>query len=248
MNNYYSRQSDIDYASCSQLDKFDQCEATYKAYLNGEYNYEKTESLLLGSYVHSWAEGKLEEFKQDNPEIFTKNGVLKCNFRKANKMIDVLSKDPLCMEMLKGESELVFHGEINGMPWKIRVDKFYEKRVVDLKTTKDIYEKTWKDGQKVNFIENYNYQRRAAIYSEIIRQNLGFLPEFYLVVVSKEVVPNKEIIDMTDVERWKEELNQLKTKRFKLLREQKIDALRCERCDYCKSTKMLKKSINYKEI
>jgi hypothetical protein len=56
----------------SQFKAFEKCEAAALAELTGEYQREKTVSLLVGSYVDAHFEGTLDVFKAQNPEIFTK--------------------------------------------------------------------------------------------------------------------------------------------------------------------------------
>ena len=110
--NYYSIESDKKYMSCSQYDKFEQCEAAAIAYLKGEIKHEQSIPMLVGNYVHSWAEGTLEEFKATHPEILTQKGTLKSEFKLAEAMIDTLKNDEFCMYMLQGESEVEMYGEL----------------------------------------------------------------------------------------------------------------------------------------
>lgn len=256
VDNYYSIESDRQFMSCSQYDMFLDCEAKYKAYLDGIYKRSQSIAFLEGNYIHSWAEGKLEEFQEANPEMFSSRGPtkgsLKSNFIHCETMIQTLKTDKFCMLMLQGESEITFTGEIFGVPWKIRVDKWQREknRIVDLKTTKSITEKEFKDGQRVSFIEFYNYLRRAAIYAEIVKQNTSIEPSFYIVAVSKESTPDKAIINLTDPERYALELDKIKQNinRIKLLRAGIIEPVRCEQCDFCKETKILTKVINYKDL
>jgi hypothetical protein len=208
---------------------------------------------LFGNYVHAWAEGKLEEFKDKNKEkIFTKTNTLRADFVQAEKMIETLKDDKFCMFMLEGESEVTFTGDLFGEPWKIRVDKWQKdkNRIIDLKTTKSITEKTWNGQARVSFLEIYNYQRRAAIYSEIVKQNTGKLPEFYIVAVSKEEIPDKAIIRMTDEERWQQEIYDVgvKMERIKHVKSGVVEAVRCGSCDYCRMTKKITKIIDYREV
>lgn len=97
-NNYYSKEANKAYMSVSQFKDFTKCEAMAMAKLNGEFEQSKTTALLVGSYVDSYFEGTLEEFKETNTEIFsvkifedentakllpeeylTKNGTIKTN-------------------------------------------------------------------------------------------------------------------------------------------------------------------------
>jgi hypothetical protein len=234
--------------SCSKLDQFETCEATAVA----NFQKEKSKEMLIGNYVHSYFDNTLDDFINEHPEVFLKNKQeLRAEYKLAETMIETLTKDKFCMYLLgKGESEKIFTGEIHGVPWKIRVDKIHENRIVDIKTTKSIHEKEWYNGEKVNFIRRWHYMRRAAVYTEIVRQNIGTLPEFFLTVVSKETPPDKAIVDMNDRREWTIELEGLKEtlKRIELLRSGKLEPVRCERCEYCRSTKELNKVIFWNNL
>ena len=80
--NYYSQEANQAYMSVSQYKEFCgsmgkiPCEAQALAKLRGEWEMEKTVALMVGSYVDAHFEGTLNLFKAQNPEIFTKQGVL----------------------------------------------------------------------------------------------------------------------------------------------------------------------------
>ena len=63
------------------------CEFYGMEKLNGRWEDEKSTALLVGSYVDSYFEGSLEQFKKENPEIFTQKGELKANFKQAEEII-----------------------------------------------------------------------------------------------------------------------------------------------------------------
>ena len=73
------------------------------AILNEEWRTEKTTSLLVGSYVDCYFEGTLETFKAESPEIFTKQGELKSEYRKANDIIARCERDELFTNYMSGE-------------------------------------------------------------------------------------------------------------------------------------------------
>jgi len=254
MNNYFSLEADNQYMSCSLLDMFLSCESKTMNYLKGTYSRSTSSTaLIVGNYVHAWAEGTLEKYKEKyKSEIFTNKGTLRSDFIVAENMIRTVEQDEFCMFMLEGESEVTFTGELFGEKWKIRVDKWQKEknRIIDLKTTKSIHEKTWVDGQKLSFIDVYHYQRRAAVYSEIVKQHTGKLPSFYIVAVSKEAIPDKAIINLTDEERWQQEIYDVGVKmdRIKLVKAGKVEPVRCETCDYCRQTKKVDKIIDYRDV
>ncbi len=61
--NYYSQKANKEFFSVSQIKDFLKCEAQAMAKLSGEWVEEPTTAMLIGSYVDSWFEGTLEDFK-----------------------------------------------------------------------------------------------------------------------------------------------------------------------------------------
>lgn len=91
--NYYSKEADKEFMSVSQYKKFAGClgrlgcEAKAMAELNGEWEDEKSTSMMVGSYVDAHFDGTLDLFRAQNPEIFTKQGALKAEYRRAEEVI-----------------------------------------------------------------------------------------------------------------------------------------------------------------
>ena len=173
-------------------------------------------------------------------------------------MIATLESDPLAMYTLEGQKEVILTAEFAGAWWKVMVDARNEekRRNVDLKTTRSISEHSWSDehGAKVNSVEKYNYPLQTAIYSEIDRLANG-RPEydwwpFYIVAVSKESVPDKAVVHMHDSDRYISELGQIKANMPRILtvKSHKAEPIRCEKCDYCRSTKKLAGAVYYKNL
>lgn len=244
--------------SRSQYLGFLECEARQMAKLTGKWVEEPSDALLVGSYVHSWNDGTRREFIADHPEMFTQKGELKAPFKVAEKMIATLEADPLCMYMLQGQKEVIFTAEFAGVVWKVMADTYNleRRRMVELKTTRSIRETSWSEEYKcrVSFVEQYNYLLQAALYCEIERRANG-RPEgdwldYYMVAVSKDNVPDKEVIDLRDPERYLIELEQIKVNmpRIIAVKSGQIEPARCERCDYCRSTKVLTGAVHYTQI
>lgn len=256
--NYHSLEANCEFMSRSQYLDFLSCEAAAMAYLAGRWTVEETTPLLVGSYVHSWNNGTQREFVSEHPEMFTKQGGLRAEFKQAEKMISALENDPLAVYMLEGQKEVIFTAEFAGARWRVMVDSYRPEkhRMVDLKTTRSIREYVWSDElrARVSFIEMYNYPLQAALYAEIERLANGRPEEdwfdFYAVAVSKENVPDKEIIDLRDPGRYAEELEKVKINMPRILAVKKgqEEPFRCERCDYCRSTKQLRGSVYYAEL
>jgi len=74
--------------------------------------------------------------------------------------------------------------------------------------------------------------------------------EFMIVAVSKEKFPDKAVINLTDPTRLAAELAavQANMPRILALKAGLEEPIRCENCNYCRSTKVLNKVIQYAEV
>ena len=103
--NYFSKNANQYYMSVSQWKAFEKCPASALAEINGKYEREKTTALLVGSYVDSYFEGDLENFKTENPEIFKKDGTLKAEYIQAEAIIQRILRDKLFCEYMSGNQD-----------------------------------------------------------------------------------------------------------------------------------------------
>lgn len=249
--NYFSKEMQLKYCGSSELKSFQECESRAMAKLNGEYNDEKTTSLLIGSYIDSYYEGSLDKFKEENPEIFKKDGILKAEYKKADEIIERLQKDELFSKYMSGEKQVVMTGEIEGLPFKIKIDSYHkDKAIVDLKIVKD-FQYIWNDKtrEKENFVYYWKYNWQAAIYQEIVRQNTGKQLPFFICAATKETVTDFAVLSIPqDV--LDESLEQIKKyiPRIKLLKEGKEIPNKCCKCNYCIQNKKLEKIIDFRKI
>ncbi|CVK18494.1 PD-(D/E)XK nuclease-like domain-containing protein [Sporomusa sphaeroides] len=260
--NYHSQAANLHYMSVSQYKNWISCEAATLANLKGEYEPEDKTALLVGQYVHCWAEGPdaLEKFICDHPEIISSKGPtkgeLKSEYRHADEMIACLANDPKVMFYLQGRKEIILTAEMFGIPWKVKIDVDNPglNYLLDLKTTKSITEHVWSDEIRkyVSFIEEWQYMIQVAVYSEVERIARGRdnWRDFYCIAVSKEKVPDHAIIDLTDHDRVQEELNKIRENmpRIIAVKAGKEPPVRCERCEYCRATKKVDKIIHYTEL
>ena len=92
-SNYYSEKANQQFISVSQYKDFfgtlgyKGCEAQALAKLKGEYKEEPSTAMLVGSYIDSYFEGTLDDFKTNHPEIVKKDGTLKAEFKQAEDII-----------------------------------------------------------------------------------------------------------------------------------------------------------------
>lgn len=126
--NYFSNEMNMKYTGSSQIKSFLSCEARTLAELKGEWIEEPSTALKQSSYVDAWMSNELEEFKKENPDIFTKQGNLKSEYRIAEKIIKQIEQDAMFFKYIKtGENQVIMTGEISNVPIKIKIDCFHSR-------------------------------------------------------------------------------------------------------------------------
>lgn len=227
--NYFSPESNKKYFSVSQYKDFLKCEAMAMAKISGEHKMPMTTPLLVGSYIDTYFEGTLDEFKEKhNSEIFTKQGALRADFRKAEEIIKRIERDTLFMKFMSGEKQRIFTAEMFGVPWKIKMDSYCEGVcITDLKIVRNF--KT---------LPNWRYDIQGAVYQQIEHLNTGSRLPFYLAVATKEDTTDLDIFQITqdslDFALAEVEGNM---PRFIAVKNGEEEPIRCGECNYCKATK-----------
>lgn len=240
-SNYHGIDANKAYWSVSLFKAFDRCEASGLASVRGEYEREQTDALLIGSYVDAYFSGELDEFiKRDGDKMFKKNGELYAKFEHANDIIDTVEAQPLMVEFLKGQKQVIRTASLFDVDWKIKMDVFNGERIVDLKCVKD-FEPMYKDGfGRMSWIEYWGYDIQGAIYQKVVEQNTGKKLPFYIVAVTKEKIPDVAVIQIPQhVLDTALKIVEAKIDRFDLVKMGEIEPTRCEKCEYCKQTKRL---------
>jgi hypothetical protein len=245
--NYFSQNNNRKYSGASQFKSFMKCSAMALAELNGEWEREDTTTLLVGSYVDSWFEGTLDEFKKEHPEVFKKDGTLKSEYVHAETIIARVQQDELFMEYMGGKKQVIKTGHIDGIPFKIKIDSYHKgKMIVDLKVIKDfkpIYDED--KGGYIDFIRYWGYDIQAAIYQAVEGNRLPF----YICAVTKEKTPGLKVIQIPQA--WIDgalELVKHNIEMIDMIKHGEMPPIRCEHCDYCKSTKKLTRVISAEEL
>lgn len=267
-DNYYSVEADREYMSCSQYQDFLNCEAAAMARLEGRYVPPETEALIVGNYFHSAMENEeahnsfCESHFDDiyKSKVDRKSGEIIVTgkyapFEKADKMLATMKNDEYISSIisLPGENEKIMTGEIFGIPWKIKLDKYCpeQRLIIDYKTTADIYKSEYnpETGERECFVEFLGYMMRAAIYSEIEKQNTGCEndPKFLIIAISKQDPPDKGVYLLNHRQRYDYELEVVKKNLAHIfdVKSKRIKPRRCGRCEYCRSTKRIKKTLPY---
>lgn len=251
--NYYSKEANKEYMSVSQYKDFAgtygkmACEFSAVEKLEERWEQKKTTPLLVGSYVDSYFEGTVGEFKKETPEIFTQDGELKAPYIQADKIIERMERDPLFMMYMSGKKQVIMTAELFGTKWKIKIDSYAEGiAITDLKVVESITKPKWvRDIGYLDFIRYWGYDIQGAIYQEVVYRNTGLRLPFYIAAGTKEEEPNIEVIHVTqnylDEAKHMVEMNMPRILRVK---NGEAEPDRCEMCDCCRHTKVLKRPIS----
>lgn len=274
--NYYNADANWQYWSTSQFKDFEQCEAAALAKLKGVWKPPKSttgaDPLVLGNLVHSKFESDeaYHEFLESTYEAkTTKDKVVKIkdeickygnpekgikkDYQKADKMIKALADDPLFKATYVGDREVPVTGEIDGIPWKGKIDclNLDEGYFCDLKTVDDIHKGHWNNQIKarVNFIVDRQYIMQMAVYRELLRQTYGINLQAFIFAVSKQETPDKLAVKFSDW-RYEEALEPVHRliHRFDAVKNGLEKPDRCEQCDYCRRTKQLNHFVEVGDI
>lgn len=189
-NDYYEPDH---YMSVSKWKKLNKCELDG---FRGFDNSNLSTALLVGQFVDSYVEGTLDEFKKNHPEIISSKGKtkgqLKADYKYAEVICDYIDNDPMLQKFLSGDKQTIMTGEIQGVPFKIKMDSYSEGIAInDLKVMRTV---TNSSNEFYDFITPWGYDVQLACYQEIVRQNTGDKLPCYICAVTKEDPINSVII------------------------------------------------------
>lgn len=266
--NYFAPEIQMAYMGASQFKAFRDCEAAALAEIKGEYVRPTTTALLVGSYVDAHFEGTLDIFRAKHPGLFKRDGDLKSDYVKAEEIIARLERDELYMMLMSGRKQVVCTGEISEIPFKIKIDSlldastvteivkrfpdtapifgFGDGAIIDQKIMKDL-SSIWSSDEHayIPFVEAWGYNIQGAIYQAIE----GHMLPFVLAVGTKENEPDIAALSVHDAD-LEAKLHEVEDEapRHWAIKKGEIAPRRCERCDYCRSTKRLTRINDYREI
>ena len=255
--NYYTQEANERYMSVHQYLDFaghmgvQGCESRAMAALRGDYVKEKTVAMQVGSYVDAFFEGSLDQFKEQNPDIFTQKGELKANFKQAEKMIERALKDEKFMAAMSGEKQVIMTGYLFGCDWKIKIDSYLPgKAIVDLKTASDLH-RAWKvkDFGYASCAEYWGYTVQMAVYQKIVEINTGEKLPCYLAFITKEDSPELKLcyIDQTTLDHSLNEV-EMNMNSVLMVKSGEVEPIPCGKCDWCKATEPIDKVINIADL
>lgn len=225
-----------DYMSYSRFRRFLRCEASAVS----DYREPPTTALLFGSYVDAYFSNELEQFVLEHPEVYKKDGTLKADFVTCQDIITRIESDEQFSHLLSGEKQKIMTGEIDGMPFKIKIDSYLpDEAIVDLKVMKD-FNRVWSDalGRNTNFIEAYDYDIEMAIFQEVAYQNTGKRLPVYIAAITKESPSDIGIFKLSQtILDNAMQIVKGYLPRIKQVIDGEVAPTRCEKCAYCRSTK-----------
>ena len=245
---YYGVEANRKYFSVSQFKSFQKCEAAALAELKGEYIPERGRALLLGSYVDEMLTGtkkSQEKFVEENrADLFKRNGDPYADVAQADETILRVRNQPLMMHYLSGERQVIMTGEIEGVPFKIKMDSYKPGEFIcDLKYMASLRSPNLFQ----SMISYWGYDDQAACYQEIVRQNTGERLPFIFDVVTKEKPAH---LAVGQISQWNMDIAlenvRKKIKRYQAIKNGEIEPERCEDygCDYCTTTKIITEPID----
>ena len=264
--NYHSTEARLEYMGYSQFTDFLKCEKEALARVLGEIEDKSSPALLFGSYVDNYfsKEIPMDTFVTQHPEMFTKQGTLKADYKNIDNVIFTIENDKMLLKYLNGEHQVIMTGVIAGVKFKIKIDSYHPNIcIVDQKIIKDM-EDAWvefydengrKRKVKLNFILAWRYDLEGAIYQEIERQwHLKLTGEdrklpFILAVTTKEDVPDKALIKL-DQELLDKALQEVieKAPRFDSIKKGLIEPDGCGHCATCRKNKQLTGVFSYSQL
>ena len=262
-DNYYSREADWEYMSCSQYQGFLECEAAAMAKLEGRYTPPASKAFTVGNYFHTYFESEEahRQFCAENAEeIYKKRGGGKyAEYEQADMMIATAMADPVIKNLvdMDGENEKIMTGELMGKyPWRIRTDKYIPKpaMIIDWKTVANIRETAYniRLGQRASFVRNFDYVMRAAVYIDIEKRYIGKESDaaFLLVCLSKQDPVDKEIITVNHRQSLDIELEEIDERmpRIMAVKNGLKRARRCGQCTYCRGTKQITDFVPFYDL
>lgn len=236
--NYYSEDANREFFSVSQYKSFASCEARAMAELSGEYIRPVTRALLVGQFVDSYFEGTLDAFMKENPGIYTRRRELRTDFKRANQIIEIVKTDPKFMDSMSGEKQKIFTFELFGVKWKAKLDSYNPgKAITDLKVV-----------ARMDKLPLWRYDIQGAVYQKGVEICTGERLPFYLAVVTKEKVLDRDIwqIPQSTLDFALRQVEE-NIGRYIDIKEGRIEPEHCGKCDYCKSIKKARVR-NYNEL
>ena len=185
-----------------------------------------------------------KDFITESDDLFHINNKPYADIVQANETIERFKQQPKMMHYISGQHQVIMTGEIEGVPFKIKMDSFDpEEYITDLKYMASLRSPNLFQPM----IKYWGYDYQAAVYQEIVRQNIGKRLPFFFDVATKEKPAH---LELGVISQWNmdEALDTVKKNivNFQKIKTGELPAERCEDygCDYCTTTKIIETAID----
>ena len=256
---YYGTDANMKYMSASQIKSFlgtpgiAACEERAVMEAQSRWTRPESKALIVGSYIDVMLTGTEDEqhaFRESHPEMISSRGPtkgqLKSEYKVADAMIARAFEDAdnggIFMKSLTGEHQRVVTGEINGYAFKGRLDVLGDGFITDLKTVENVNKRYYNEGYW-DFIGWWGYDLQGAIYQELVYQETGNKLPFFIAALSKQTPCDIDLIQIPQdrLDEAMSRMTQSALDRIAALKNGEENPKRCGRCDWCRSTKVIKK-------
>jgi len=180
--------------SNSSFKYYRECSARAYAAQTGEYIRPNSSALIEGSYVDEM----LFETTQtvDISSLYKKDGDLKKANEYLKTIVQDVKNDPIFWKFLEGDYQQQKLFEINGIPWKGKLDVMpthFSDMIVDFKTAAKIDDWMFSErfGARVPFIYARGYDIQGALYCEAWGKQ-----RFTLAIATKQTPSGRYIIEI----------------------------------------------------
>ena len=256
--NYHSLEAKQEYMSVSRYKTWIgssgilACEARALAMEKGDWIEYPSMAMIASSYADAHFSETLDTFKAQANHIYKKGGDLRAEFNHMETIINRIERDPLMMMAMSGEKQVIITAEFLGLKWSIMIDSFdKEKFITDLKVMANFRKMHYvRDCGHMDFIKYYGYDLQLAIYQKIVELNTGKKLPCLIAVASKErPQPDIAVIgfDQSELD-TPLSFCESGVRKIKSVRSGESIANRCEKCNYCKHTKILTEVVHISDL
>ena len=185
-----------------------------------------------------------KEFVSGLEDLFRYDNKPYADIVQANDTLERFRQQPKMMHYISGKHQVIMTGEIEGVPFKIKMDSFDpDEYITDLKYMASLRS----PNLFTPMVEYWGYDIQAAVYQEIVRQNIGKRLPFMFDVATKENPAHLALgqISQYNMDKALETVCKL-VPRYQKIKAGELPAERCEDygCDYCTTTKIITEPID----
>lgn len=250
VENYFSPEIQREYMSTSQFKSFMNCSAAALAELNGEFERSTKDAFTEGHMFEALTCGDEVLFFMQHPEVISSQGKtkgdIKSNYQKVVAAAHAFNSQTEFRKIVERcEKQVLVTGVIGGVKFRGLLDLFDKNtgEIFDTKCMKDFDGKYSADeGRYLPWWQLWGYHYQAAIYRELVRQTFDIEnPTFSLLAATKEASPDVAWLKFSD--EYLDNVYDIVDAYAPMYHAMKLgmmDVQRCEKCAFCRETKILK--------